>query len=384
MGSLSPATPQMPRSAESVALDLLISYSQSLKYSLTTDPTTQNPIGLRMFEFIKMNFGRRRIAFLFHYLLARARAKSINNGLLPIIEKSFDHPWITRVELKVRFSPGRETTLNRLWRLFKSLPMDDNLMHWDAPVTVSIFRKRRGKERQALCMSLYIRSGILYIGQLQGVAGTDIPEGLRHWPKMFIEACKRFACQQELREVRVPRASTLASFRNPYGRSEMLTEGRIKSVPRIRRNMELLYDKNALDVGLVPDGDWFKWQNARLIRGRPTILQRATAAAVSLGLVGAATAILFQVHARQTEHHRLVYFYLLPLVLIAALYNRQVAILYAGVALLCADYFLQDPVFSFRTSEYYDLVWFAALATIAIKVTRSVFPISGGDTASPR
>ena len=69
-------------------------------------------------------------------------------------------------------------------------------MHWDAPVTVSVFRKRRGKERQALCMSLYIRSGILYIAQLQGVPGTDIPAELRPWPKMFIEACRKFARQE--------------------------------------------------------------------------------------------------------------------------------------------------------------------------------------------
>ena len=32
-------------------------------------------------------------------------------------------------------------------------------MSWDAPVTISVFRKRKGKLRQALCMSLYIRRG---------------------------------------------------------------------------------------------------------------------------------------------------------------------------------------------------------------------------------
>src|SRR5262249_29962335 len=123
------------------------------------------------------------------------------------------------------------------------------------------------KERPALCMSLYIRSGVLYVAQLQGVAGTDVPAELRPWAKMFIEACKEFACQQGLREVRVPKASTLDSFRFPFARAKTLTEDLKQAVRRIRRDMELLYDRNALQAGLVPDGDWFKWQIARSIPG---------------------------------------------------------------------------------------------------------------------
>ena len=118
-------------------------------------------------------------------------------------------------------------------------------MHWDAPVTVSVFRKRRGKERQALCMSLYIRFGILYIVQLQGVPGTDIPSELRPWPKMFIDACSKFAYERGLREVRVAKASTLVSFINPYGRA--LIELHKKAVPRIRRDMEF-QKRHGIDV----------------------------------------------------------------------------------------------------------------------------------------
>ena len=144
-----------------------------------------------MLQSIRMSSVHRRTAFLFRCLLAKAQSKSIKE-LLPIIERSFHSPWVARVELNIRFWPGGETTLYRLWRSFRSLPRSD-FMHWDAPVTVSIFRKRRGKERQALCMSLYIHSGILYVAQLQGVPGTDLPKELRAWPKIFIEACKRFA-----------------------------------------------------------------------------------------------------------------------------------------------------------------------------------------------
>ena len=106
-------------------------------------------------------------------------------------------------------------------------------------------------------MSLFIRSGVLYIAQLQGVPRTDVPAELRGWPKLFIDACKKFACQQGLRDVRVPKASTLYAFRVPYGRDQP-EDGK----QRIRRRLDLLYDGNALQVGMVLEGDWFKWQNA--------------------------------------------------------------------------------------------------------------------------
>ena len=77
-------------------------------------------------------------------------------------------------------------------------------------------------------MIAYIRAKILFIAQLQGVAGTDVPEELRPWPKVFIDACRTFACQQGLREVRVAKASTLASY--PSGHLETLSEGRKKAL----------------------------------------------------------------------------------------------------------------------------------------------------------
>jgi hypothetical protein len=51
-------------------------------------------------------------------------------------------------------------------------------MHWDAPVAISVFRRIRGKQRPALCMSLYVTRRTLYIQQLQGVCGTDVPRDL--------------------------------------------------------------------------------------------------------------------------------------------------------------------------------------------------------------
>ena len=51
---------------------------------------------------------------------------------------------------------------------------------------------------------------------------------------------------------------------------------------------------------------------------------------------------------------------------------------------MCADYFLTDPVFSFYTVEWDDLIWFAVLAAFAIKTTESLLPPSSRDTASSR
>jgi hypothetical protein len=140
-------------------------------------------------------------------------------------------------------------------------PRNFQPMGWDAPIAISVFRKRKGKLKRALCLSLYLSNRTLYIGQLQGVVGTDPPAALRPWARMYIEACRKFACQEKLREVRVPTAKSLYSYRNPSINRTLPPEVRLDISQRIRRDMELLYDTNALDLGFVPDGDWFRWQN---------------------------------------------------------------------------------------------------------------------------
>ena len=178
--------------------------------------------------------------------------------------------------------------------------------------------------------------------------------------------------------MKVARAASHYSYRHPYIRPELLPDGRERALQRIRKNMELIYDKNALDLGLVPDGNWFKWQNASSIRDyQPTILRRAIPAAASVALTAATTAILFQMHDSQAAPQGLVYFYLIPLVLIAISSTARIAMLSAGIALLCADYFLQDPIYSFYTSEYDDLILFVALAGLGIKAVQKLIPRSG-------
>jgi hypothetical protein len=198
---------------------------------------------------------RRRWRFFARYLTAQAHSRKIQR-FLPVLQDAFNHPWIAGVELKIRYRPGNETKVGRLWRVYKSLPTQS--MHWDAPITVTVFRERRGKKRQALCMSFYIARGVLYIAQIQGVWRTDVPKELRAWPKIFIEACRTFARQENLRAVMVPKASALYSYRNPFLRADLLPSARHNALHRIHDSMTTLYDRNAIDLGFLPDGDWFR------------------------------------------------------------------------------------------------------------------------------
>ena len=97
--------------------------------------------------------------------------------------------------------------------------------------------------------------------------------------------------------------------------------------------------------------------------------------AASLGLMSVVTALLWHVNQTADGSHALIYIYLFPVALIAALYNGRIAVLSAAVALFCADYFLQEPVYSFANDnprEYGDLIWFALLSVTAIKFIRAL------------
>ena len=105
------------------------------------------------------------------------------------------------------------------------------------------------------------------------------------------------------------------------------------------------------------------------------VVKGLTPIAASLGLMLAVTALLWQINQTAGGSHALVYIYLFPVALIAALYNGRVAVLATAVALVCADYFLQAPIYSFANDnprEWGDLVCFAILAVTAIKVIREL------------
>jgi K+-sensing histidine kinase KdpD len=97
--------------------------------------------------------------------------------------------------------------------------------------------------------------------------------------------------------------------------------------------------------------------------------------AASLVLMAAVTVLLWQLNQMVAGSHALVYIYLLPVALIAALYNGRLAVLATAIAIICADYFFQEPIFSLANDnprEWGDLVCFAVLAVTAIKFIREL------------
>ena len=95
--------------------------------------------------------------------------------------------------------------------------------------------------------------------------------------------------------------------------------------------------------------------------------------AVSIGLVLTTTAVLWRINSTAAGSYHLIYVYLFPVALIAALYNGRLAVLGTAIALICGDYFLQKPLYIFGSDnplEYGDLFVFALLAVTAIKFIR--------------
>jgi K+-sensing histidine kinase KdpD len=104
-------------------------------------------------------------------------------------------------------------------------------------------------------------------------------------------------------------------------------------------------------------------------------LKDALPIAVSVGLILAVTAMLWRLNSTAAGSYHLVYIYLFPVALIAALYNGRLALLWTAIALICADYFLQKPLYILGNDnplEYGDLFVFALLAVTAIKFVRIV------------
>jgi K+-sensing histidine kinase KdpD len=96
---------------------------------------------------------------------------------------------------------------------------------------------------------------------------------------------------------------------------------------------------------------------------------------VSVGLISAVTAILWRLNSTAAGSYHLIYVYLFPVALIAALYNGRLALLGTALALICADYFLQKPLYILGNDnplEYGDLFCFALLAITAIKFIREL------------
>jgi K+-sensing histidine kinase KdpD len=115
------------------------------------------------------------------------------------------------------------------------------------------------------------------------------------------------------------------------------------------------------------------WRFTSVLRKSMRVSKGVLPIVVSIGLILAVTAILWQLRLAANSSPHLIYIYLFPVTLIAALYNGRLAVLSTVIALLCADFFLEDRLYSFvddNRLEYGDLFVFAVLAVTAIKFIR--------------
>ena len=130
------------------------------------------------------------------------------------------------------------------------------------------------------------------------------------------------------------------------------------------------------------------------------IVKSTISVAFSLAVPSALTALLWYVRLGGNGPHHPVFFYLLPIVLVAFAFGSLPALLCAVAAIVCAIFFLYDPLYSFSLAnplETGELICFAALALIAVKCmsellrpatkipqTQSLFGRSRNRTAAKR
>jgi hypothetical protein len=203
---------------------------------------------LRLYRALRR--ARWAITFSRWYRLSLKHEQAIAK-LLPIVERCFEHKWVGSVELKLRPSPGYDTVLG------KKVP--ERPMHLDAPVTVTVLRKRRGRKRQALCMSFYVLGNTIYVKQLQGVRGQDVPVELRSWPALFVASLQKLACNEKFKEIRIAKARTLGSYRYPDAKGTA-RETIEQVVARIHKNMQSHYDGTARTLGFIEKRRWWIWR----------------------------------------------------------------------------------------------------------------------------
>ena len=100
------------------------------------------------------------------------------------------------------------------------------------------------------------------------------------------------------------------------------------------------------------------------------IFRRAAPVALVFAVVSVVTAILWSIRISAVGPQHLVFFYLLPIALVATLYGSLLATLYGIAATFCAAFFLYDPFYSFYVASPLDvgeLVCFVGLALIGAK-----------------
>jgi K+-sensing histidine kinase KdpD len=109
---------------------------------------------------------------------------------------------------------------------------------------------------------------------------------------------------------------------------------------------------------------------------------------VSLAVVFGVTAVLWYLRLTSVNLHDPVFFYVLPVTVLAIAYGSGPAFLGVLAAFVCADYFLYEPLYTLDISsrvELGDLGCFCLLALSGVKCASALFrPVektSGGKAA---
>jgi K+-sensing histidine kinase KdpD len=106
------------------------------------------------------------------------------------------------------------------------------------------------------------------------------------------------------------------------------------------------------------------------------VVMRAMPVTISLTVIAVVTGILWYLQLTPFSVHDPVFFYVLPIVVVAIIYGRGPALLGVCAAFLCADYFLYEPLYSLDISsrvEAGDLACFSLLALFGVKCVGELF-----------
>lgn len=124
---------------------------------------------------------------------------------------------------------------------------------WEAPIVFAVFLN----DKPAVGMGIELLGDTLSVRQLQGAHGTTIPEELRNWPKLFVEACVIFAQKSNLRCVRLYRADQAIFYSHPVFEKNDTREAREETQQRMRRR----YDGTARQLKFKMEKRWGVWNN---------------------------------------------------------------------------------------------------------------------------
>lgn len=107
-----------------------------------------------------------------------------------------------------------------------------------------------------------------------------------------------------------------------------------------------------------------------------SIMARAVPATVSITVIFAVTAVLWSLELAGVHLQDPVFFYVLPVTVLAIAYGSGPALLAVAVAFGCADYFLYHPLYTLGMTtrvEVGDLGCFALLALSGVKCASALF-----------